>query len=168
VGCVPWGTGDPRFVVSQDGAVIREGSFVIENFLGTKIRRQLDKSNLLRLIPHRGKYENAIYTAKDIELYCEIVKSSRDYCSQHFPDASFHVILWDQYPNALHTSDASEELQATLAMKGINVHLISQIIPDIMTAKSGVYQIKGDGHPTAKANEIIGTYVTSSGILAER
>ena len=53
-------------------------------------------------------------------------------------------------------------------MKGINVHLISQIIPDIIIAKSGVYQIKGNGHPAAKANEIIGTYVTSSGILAER
>ncbi len=90
-----WDKHGPKYVL-QNGHLIYAGHFDDQeerDYFVKKIFGQLGKSYF-----YKKFFENTI-TDSDIQLFLEIVDSSRSELAGKFPDVEFHVILWDKKPD---------------------------------------------------------------------
>jgi hypothetical protein len=150
----PLNGGGPRYVLTQDGGVRLENTQNVEG------RSLIDmaEDQKYKLIMYRrlieGRYTHE-YDRKAINTYLAIVDEARKLSQSQYPSAEFHVILWDK------DDVDNRAIRDGLRQRGINVHLISDILPNYeVDDVNEMYVIhERDFHPNALANEIIARYL---------
>jgi len=145
-GLASWDRYGPKFVL-QDGRVYHSGNFS-SNLILAYIRRGLSESliynNLRRTKPN----------GYEIDLYVEIVTRAKTLLTEQYLGSEFHVLLWE---------DDGHELYPTLARKltenGLQLHKISETLPEDDSAPLAYKIHQYDGHPNEQAHELIADYV---------
>lgn len=152
----------PRFVLRDDGTILRLGQFFDKSehpwFVGGLVH-QLRKSYVLRLVLDRPRP----MTDADEHLWVRLVEESRNEVARRFPGAEFHVLLWSWVgqPDA-HQLRLSAQMSSDLQQCGIPVHAVTEMLEGY-ARNPGPYQLSPsyDTHPSAKANDAIARYVVS-------
>ncbi len=147
----------PRYRLPDNGELFYDGRFdevstAPEDMI---IRRStayelLSRSYLLKEI-HRG----TVVQSENIALLASIGDASRSIVENRWPDAEFHVILWND-----RFDPKGKWLEWSLEDGQFAIHRIGDIIPDYLGDK-GRYQIhkEYDSHPNAVAQEQIADYI---------
>jgi hypothetical protein len=119
--------------------------------LSAKWKDRFNQSALYRTLLRAHRAVNK----QDAALYGEIVGSAKQLVQTRYPEAQFHVLLWD-YEEA---RQDTEWIQQTLAQHHVPVTTMSQILPDF-PADRGRYEIHPDDrHPNALAHARIADFV---------
>jgi hypothetical protein len=148
----------PQYLLGSDGAVRFVGSYGGGKLgaLSDTLWKQIDKSLLFRNLWELWAMRLSV-SEGEIDLFLGIVANSRDIIESRYPGSEFHVILWDSVrgPN-------SDTVLKGLADRGINVHTVSDIIPDLEENPSRYYIAPPvEWHPAPSAYEQIASYVVS-------
>ena len=103
-------------------------------------------------------------TSEDVRLFLAIVLQAKDEAARQYPEAEFHVLLWD---NMFVKRDYLQFLPQVLNEfrdRQVRVHLVSDIIPDYQaSAPNTKYEMhQHDSHPNPITYGLLATYVTSS------
>jgi hypothetical protein len=151
---VPWDQNGPRYVLSHDGSVDYQGRFSDPRGRAHEaarwLRKRINWSALGREILKRLTTEYR----EDRDLYLAIVDASRRYVEGTYPGCEFHVIFWDNM--------AGEDTATDLEARGVRVHRITEIIPDIGEDTLRYWLHELDPHPNAAALDRIARYVVES------
>ncbi len=147
----------PRYVLSDDGRVRREGTF---NDVQTSVMRKrlfqfLNHSHLGQAITRRASRSEG-----SVALMVAVVKAAKDEAAARWPDSRFHVLLWDD------RASTSTILADALAARGMQVTLVSAILPDFKQNAQQYRLHRADEHPNARAAEAIARYVAAHLIAA--
>jgi hypothetical protein len=158
-GLSPWDTHGPRYTLLSDGTFKYTGHFdenateksaTIISRVGTQIEKSFFYKKYFK--NRRRSINN-----RDAKLFLEIVDASRKKFTDIYPGSDFHVILWDKSPNDKYNNIVQEGLRN----KGINLHLISKILPNFSDRES-TYEIPYDKHPNTLAHTYIAQYVVET------
>lgn len=147
-GMASWDGHGPRFVLNEEGEVVRRGFFDDDRLKSAAVK--LGDSEVLRrfITPSVG--------AGEIALFAGIVGKAAKTFEERFPGSEFHVIVWD-----VDTFPLMAEVMDLLKKRNLRVHRISHIITDIVERR-GDYRIhQHDRHPNKRAHERIAEYVSS-------
>ena len=128
----------PRYIF-QDGGVARAGNLDDSRWLPL-LQRILWRSRV-----YNHLLSSLLISEHEIQLSVAILKQSRSEVLRRFPDASFHVLLWTPSDTLY-----SHRVRAALEMTDINLHLVTEQIPELRT-KNREFFIPGDGHPNGRA-----------------
>jgi len=152
-GLSEWDAKGPKYELVSDNDVRFMGHFDDKNIMIRKVLNQCNKSfTFVKLF----SYQKAI-TDNNIKLFSAIIKKSENLLTDKYKNVSFYTILWDD------KSDKHlDRIKYYLNFYKINVHLISNIIPDINDNKSKYSISPNDKHPNALANDIIATYIVEN------
>ena len=166
-GLEPWDQHGPRYVPTGDGRVRRAGHFddtppetLLDAFrrfhhgLTITWQRRLEQSALYRMLlrSHRP------VTERDIELFAGVIGTAGQTVRERYPDAAFHVLLWDfEKDRALLPA-----IERGLKKQGLPVHSMSAILPGFRTQEAEYEISPYDQHPNERAHELIAEYVVNS------
>jgi hypothetical protein len=151
---MPWDQNGPRYLLGSDGSVDYQGRFSdprgkvheIARWLRKRIKwSALGKEILKRLAPE---------IRKDRDLYLAIVDASRHRVEESYAGCEFHVIFWDNMDGG----DIATELEG----RGLRVHRITGVIPDIHENNAQYRLHELDAHPNPEALGRIARYVVKS------
>jgi hypothetical protein len=98
---------------------------------------------------------------RDLDLFAEVVKASRDLLASRHPGIEFHVLLWDK------RWKSEAEYWEGLERRGLRVHFMSTVLGDLSEAPERWAVSPHDGHPNRAANERIARFVARQ-ILREK
>jgi len=141
-----WDGHGPRFVLNADGAVARQGFFDDDWLRRAQVK--LGDSEVLR------RFITPTVAADEVALFVGIMDKAAQTFEQRFPGSEFHVIVWDA-----HTSRFMTDAIVALRKRGLRVHLISTIIPDLVDNPDSYRIHVHDSHPNRRAYDMIGSYV---------
>jgi len=148
------GVRGPRYELDANGRPVRRGNLDDQESVALTwqgyLRAQLDKSALVALIGSRTR-------PQDLALFSALVRRSREVSDSLFPGSEFHVILW--------SNPGDPGFVERVRSLGVRVHLVRDIIPNL-TSQRSAYEIAGDGHPNARAQDAIAAYVASAIVRA--
>ena len=147
-GLSSWDQYGPKYVL-REGEVHWAGNFSSHLALAF-IKRTANKSLIYRNL--RRNTPNA----NDIDLFVGIVRRSRDLLAAKYPNSEFHVLLWGNHSDKLYPTTLQK-----LTDKGLNVHKVTQIVPNDAQSRSKYQLHRYDGHPNARAHEMMAEYVLS-------
>lgn len=164
-GLTSWNINDPKYEKNADGEIVYAGHFndvaPQKSLWINRLRAYANKSYLLQKIFVRFIHlQTRPLTPDDLDRYIKIVIKAKNLFEQDYQDAAFHIILWDLAEDK-NTQELIEEIATQWRKNNIQVHLVSDILPDFY-AGNPKYQIKGDGHPTAQANQLIANYISET------
>jgi len=148
-GYAEWDEHGPKYILSEDGRVKYAGHFD-DTFGGWLTKKLLKRSAIyLKLYQY-----NVFVSKKDIDRYIAIVIASKNELQKEFSGLEFHIIYWN------YNEDKTDKgIVERLQKEAVNVHLISDILPDFNKKKSD-YQIGvSDQHPNFMANKYIANYI---------
>jgi len=148
-----WDTNGPRYVLDDDGEAVFAGSFSDgrhkkPGIVGRVLGRSIIYRRLLRFFAPKPDERSSRLTSAIIERASKIV-------SERHPDGAFHVIFWPSVQP--YFMNAIDDLQSS----GLSVHSIEDILPDFESGSEQYRLHRHDGHPNARAHEIIGDYVVT-------
>jgi hypothetical protein len=161
-----WHNRGPKYVLTENGGVRLDGRIEedddyaekrsIIQILGTQIWKSMIYQRVVE-----GTYVRR-YSRDVLDLYLGIINETRREVLADYPNAEFHVLLWDE-DNADNRA-IREGLQET----GITVHLMSEILPNYRADDlNQQYRLhERDMHPSAFAVELIAQYIVRE-ILGE-
>lgn len=165
-GLEPWDQHGPRYVLTEDGRVRRAGHFddaypetLLDAFrrfhhgLTTTWQRRLEQSALYRMLlrSHRP------VTERDVELFTRVIGVAKQVIHQQYPEAAFHVLLWDFEKDR----SVLPAIERGLERQGVQVHSMSAVLPGLR-AEESKYEISSyDRHPNERAHELIAEYVAN-------
>lgn len=175
-GLMTWFPHAPRYRPAHGGRVTVQGNFDtvpdesrysgIERFWrargawGHAVSATLRKSFLYNALvsPFRS------LSLEDVQLFLDIVGQSRDLAMAKYPNAEFHVILWD---NMFRQQSFQAFLPSVLngfRDRHMRVHLMSEIIPDYGGGvPNTLYELhQHDSHPNALTHRVIAEYVADT------
>ena len=133
---------DDNFSKNDDGIIAS---------VNTSIIKHLNKSLLYKKVL---KY---IQTTSDhIELFLGIVDTAEDIFCTRYPQATFHVLFWDEKGDK-----TSKKLLSGLRSREIQAHLISDLLPGYATNEQKYMLNRYDRHPNLLANDIIAEYIVN-------
>ena len=160
-----WGFHDPKYVMNDAGEVAYKGHF---DEYGSEIVRKAvyefkvayakikSKSYVLQLLDVSNSYDRE-YSEEDQQFFVAMIAKARDLAKIKYPDAEFHVIY------SVMNVDTEKEIISMLHDRKINVHLISDVIPDyVANFKSYWIKYPIEPHPNAKANDKISNYIVQN------
>jgi len=148
----------PRYVLGADGAVSYQGQFGEKQTLTQKIENQLAKSWLYRKLVGGDAIYYRRYRDADVALYVAIVNNARKRVTSLYPDAEFHVLLWEN--DDLDRSGAlAKKMLKGLRDAGLTVHRIDEILPGAAEDKPEYFLGGWDPHPNAFADDRIAEFV---------
>jgi hypothetical protein len=150
----PWDPHGPRFVLDASGRPVRAGNFDDRPSF-PRSWPLLRNSEILRILA-----EDFEPGPRDYELFAEVVKASRDLLASRHPGVEFHVLLWDK------RWKQDPEYWEGLERRGLRVHFVSGLLPDLREAPERWAVSPHDGHPNRAANERIAGFVARE-ILGE-
>lgn len=159
VGRVPWGPAAPVFVFDENGGLELWGKAEDYDFGGPSadMLSILGRSRIYKR--HLAQYVDPYarpWSAADVEMMFALVEESASIVSRRFPEAEFHVLVWQTNPNWAY----SQEYVAMLERAGIETHKISDAIEDYQRPRDPRYHLHShDGHPSVAAHEEISDYV---------
>lgn len=156
-----WTRYDPKYVLNDASQPILSGqmgepspsSHQQKSDLAQKLQWYLDKIYIYKLLSNRP----IRLTDGNINLFVAIVKKSQRLLKQAYPEASFHIILWDEDPG----KSPQKEIDAIVyqfRQEGFQLHFISDILPE---SAENLSQYIAFGHPNAMANKRIAEYVVT-------
>ncbi|MGV6825462.1 MAG: hypothetical protein ACWA5Q_00670 [bacterium] len=155
VGLSSWDKNGPRYELDQDGAVNLLGRFGDPEFEPSEptwFRRQLDK---ILLYPKLfGRWD--ITNAQGITLMTAIVDESIQTVAEKYPDADFHIVIWDS------NRFLPKEFVAQVDDRA-RQHMVTEFIPDFIENQTD-YRL-GDGHPSALAHHKVAKYLVENVLL---
>ncbi|MGQ9661176.1 MAG: hypothetical protein ACUVWX_02425 [Kiritimatiellia bacterium] len=144
----PWDTHGPAYRLNRAGKAVYAGHFDDpKGRVATWLEWQLEKSAIWRRLL---TWQRPL-TSRDIRLFAAIVEKTRDIVEQRYRGCEFHVIFWDE-------KRAYEPIVKALAERGIRLHRISAILPELAVNPS-MYKIPVDNHPVPAAYRAIAEYV---------
>ncbi len=151
-----WDTAGPRYVLENDGELLFVGRFDDQRTFEQESEQigfltKFRNSSILRKINEHGQ------RIDDISLFLGIVERSKAIFEKRYPGSEFHVLLWDA------EDSHSCRLVRGLEKRGITVHRISRIVPDVLEEK---YRIPYDNHPTSLLYTELAEYIVET-IVAE-
>lgn len=163
-GLESWDPNGPRYVL-EDATRIRRTGHLDEapaqssldwyrrwhQRIPWQIRKAFDRSALHRLIlrSHRT------VEPQDVALFAGIVEEARSILERRYPDAQFHVLLWDFEGE----QSIVDQMLPLLREHKLDLHPISDILPNF-PSDEGRYEISPyDRHPNALAHELIAEFV---------
>ncbi len=154
-GLSTWDVNGPWYVRKGGSKVKHAGHFSDKYVLiHPRIIKQLMKSlvfqNLFGIA--RQIHDN------DIELFTNIINTSKKKFKEIYPIGEFHVILWDN----THSKAILNRVVSDLNKFDIKIHFISDIIPDYSKNRKKYVISKYDGHPSPLAHDIIANYVVKT------
>jgi hypothetical protein len=117
-----------------------------------EVRYYLGKSHLYSMI---ASYEPRSSQA-ELPLYLAIVRQSRDRLMADYPEADFHVLVWD-HPEFF-KGDAAVVWLGLEALTP-HAHRVSSILPDYQTARIRYQLHERNRHPNALANQRLAAYL---------
>ena len=150
-----WGFHDPRYRLEPDGSVRYDGHFDDEqparaSRFREALRWQSGKSALYRWITARQRRP----TEQDMRLFIGIVSQARRLVESAYPGCVFEILFWEK---RIQSNDAASALRKA----GFAPRIVESILPSYHQ-DSASYRIPHDGHPTAKANDLLARYVVRS------
>jgi len=153
-----WDYHGPRYVLGKDKEVIFAGNFD-DISLPKIILKYLNKSLIYRDLLGNIRFLNR---ERDIDLYIAIVLSAKKNFEKLYPYGKFHIIFWD---NRFPADEKPEEILEWTKVhryfidKGINVHLISNILPDYPNNRLKYDISPYDKHPNVLTHRLIAEYI---------
>ncbi len=136
-----WGMNFPYYHYNKAGEIIRDGSFSTGRPILTPLYELLWNSNFFKLFNMNIPFN---INESHIDLVVDVINKSKKIYSEKFGNDNFFVLLT---PNKLNYPIILEKF------KNKNIKYID--ISNIYDANADGYNIKGDGHPTKKANQMI-------------
>ena len=139
-----YGRDEPRYVMQEDGSVVRDGLFadVQTHVWSSRLRQFAGHSNVARLIQKRVGADQY-----DVPRLAAIVDASRAKLQTSWPECEFHVVLWDS------ASPFGVEVREALEARGFEIWPAETLLPGL-AADRGAYRIhEADSHPNARAAE---------------
>jgi hypothetical protein len=159
----PWDKHGPKYILSDTGvkydghfddhsSVPRGDISAVLSGLRAIAQEQIEKSVVYkRYFMHR----RSGIDVRQLKLFLEIVAAARNKFISDYPGSEFHVILWDQNPNDRDYNMVKEGLQK----KEINLHMISNVLPQFSARRSNYEISPYDKHPNTLAHTYIAQYV---------
>jgi len=153
-----WDYHGPRYVLGKDKEVIFAGNFD-DISLPKIILKYLNKSLIYRDLLGNIRFLNR---ERDIDLYIAIVLTAKKNFEKLYPYGKFHIIFWD---NRFPADEKPEEILEWTKVhryfidKGINVHLISNILPDYPNNRLKYDISPYDKHPNVLTHRLIAEYI---------
>jgi len=144
-----WFRHGPKYILQPNGSVSYSGNFDD----GINIRRGIAKL-LNKSFIYKKYFWNKDINKKDIDLLIEIINHSKNLLKEKYPKVEFHVIYWD-----ITKYKFNKMVIEGLKSKGINLHFITEILPDYLTNASRYKIHYYDGHPNPLAHQRIAQYV---------
>ncbi len=155
-----WDKHGPKYVVSDEGLKY-DGHFDDVKAVGYreklrgKLEAQVEKSYVYkRYFENRSRIRD-----QDVDRFVEIVDTSRRKLVERYPGLQFHVILWPADRMDSTYKKTYEVARARLHDRGINLHYVTDILPDWSTNMSRYILSDYDQHPNAFAHAQIAQYV---------
>jgi len=93
---------------------------------------------------------------RGVELFGSIVEKACDDFERKYPGSEFHVILWEGHSH--HLQEAA--IIAELKHRDLRLHLVREIIPELLVAPEPYRLSERNHHPSAQAHRRIANYVT--------
>lgn len=162
-----WDYHGPRYVLEKNKEVSFAGNFDDVTILPKIILKYLNKSLIYRDIIGNRRFFNR---DNDINLYVGIVCAAKKNFEKLYPDGKFHIIFWDnRFRNDEKTEKVIEwkEVLKSFRDKGLNVHLMSKILPEYQNNRFKYNISPYDSHPSPLAHRLIAEYVLHN-ILKEK
>jgi hypothetical protein len=155
-----WGRHDPRYRLEPDGSVRYDGHFdddepPVRSRLGARVHKQLGKSALYRWITSRSRR----VTEEDMRLFIGIVRQARQLVRTSYPDAEFAILLWNLQANEGRGNTG--DVESALRSAGFVPRIVESILPSYHE-DSASYYFPYDGHPLARANDLLAQHVVQS------
>jgi hypothetical protein len=158
-GLTYWDYHGPRYIADNNGNIKFAGNFD-DVTLHRVILKYLNKSLIYRdFIGNRRLFDRI----NETNVYINIVKNSNNYFKNIFPDGKFHIIFWD---NLFTSDDPPEQILLwnktlkDLKDSGLNIHLVSNIIPDYQYNRFKYDLSAYDIHPNAHTHHLIAEYIS--------
>jgi len=146
-----WDRSGPRYALGPGGEPQRRGQFDDGHGLADKVLRFLQKRSE---IAKRLRDRTRALSDRDYELYFALVRAARERLETLYPGIRSVVIQWDLGE----AGSADLRMQAGLEELGFEVERLSTILERAGEAAEGL-TIPGDGHPNARANEILAEHL---------
>ncbi len=147
---------NPNYILNENGDVVYQGRFDESDIVPLVVKEELRKSRIFRKITDRHRFINS----DDIDLFVGIIAESRDSLERLYPGIKFHLLFWSGRYELKRVASKMDEIIPKLKAKGIPVHIIGDILQIDTRKKWNDLKISRlDGHPNAKANEMIAEYV---------
>ena len=128
----------------------------------SRLRRLLETANIVQLMRARDWF----VPQNDLDVYLEIVDRSRIAFESSYPNAEFHILLWDQAGNRL-TNAMLEGFRA----RDLRAHLVSEILPgyrSIADPASPHRVSQYDPHPGPEAQRSLAEFIVDQIIRPEK
>jgi hypothetical protein len=159
VGRVSWAPEAPVFVFDEEGGSELWGKAENYDFGGPSANTLalLGKSHIFN--KHLAHYIDPFqqsWSADEVRVMFAIVEESASIVGRRFPEAEFHVLVWETNSRLPY----SEEYIAMLEGAGIRIHQVGEVIADYKRPRDSRYHLHlHDGHPSVAAHEKIADYV---------
>jgi hypothetical protein len=180
VGLMTWFPHAPLYGRTDSGRVTRYGHVdtVVDETRYSRLERFWRKQGpqgerLAKTLRKSFIYDKLIpplrsLTPEDVRLYLDVVLQAKEEAARQYPEAEFHVLLWD---NMFVKHDYLQFLPQVLngfRDNDVRVHLVSNIIPGSQANTPNTkYEIhQHDSHPNPITYGLLATYVARS-ILQE-
>jgi len=160
----PFAVGFPRYQLSADGSLTRQGCYGDERQTGgtgritSFVRRNLRRSALgRRLLGLRDRPATPVH-AGQIELWAAVVERSEFLLQERFEGLRFVVIIWDSKPPEDPRWQHQEAMIGALLERDVEVVRASNWLPRLATDPAWI--ISEDLHPSAHASDVFARSLT--------
>lgn len=146
-GRADWDTHGPKYALDNNGKIQFVGNFDTD-------REYISNSEIYKQLFRQGW----AITPDNNNLYTGIVSASMKSFKKLYPGGKFYVLLWDEEVY----EELNREILEGLRHKGINVLLISEMLPNFFTDPIRYRISPHDSHPNPTAYEMIAEYVVNN------
>lgn len=147
IGAARWDRHGPRYLLTADGGVRRDGNFVEPPVLARLLRKWARASHILRRLGRHAPSPEAN------ELVAAILVAARERIAATWPGCRLHVIVWDR------VDTGQEPLTAALRARGIEPYFVSALLPGFEENPLQYVLHPADGHANAKATRGIAAWI---------
>lgn len=159
-GFSPWDKHGPKYILQSKNSISYVGPF--DNGRINKIIRIVKQLLTKSFVYKKYFIKKASINENDVKLFIEIVDFSQNLLKEQYPGVEFHLIYWDNTDNKF-----NKMVIEGLKSKNVNLHFISQILPDYSINKSRYVISSYDAHPNYVAHQHIAQYVVDR-IIAKK
>ena len=168
-----WDHHGPRYVLNAEGHAQPFGHFddtppanalerlrAVHRQFSPWLKTTLEESALYRMLlrTHRPVDEH------DAVLFGAIVRNSKELIQRTYPEAQFHVILWDYDDDP----EVVEQIRRVLAHQDLQVAVVSTILPGFPADRARYEISPHDRHPNGLAYELIAQFVARRVVQTNR
>ena len=167
-GLEAWDQAGPKYKLGKDRTIIQAGHFndnvqpgvfaALRRWharLPYPVRHGLEKSALYRALLYMRRDTNDA----DVDLFRAIVEQSRQHLDATYPGIELHILFWD----FSHQTDPMEiKIIEALKAAGIQLHLVSTIIPDYIHHRERYILHPADGHPNTVTYDLLAEYILTA------